>query len=48
MKKLVNVYVETVNGWELVFENISEELAIEIWRAGFKTGENKISIEDAE
>lgn len=48
MKKLVNVYVKTVNGWELVFKNIPEEQASEIWRAGFETGENKISIEDAE
>lgn len=47
MEKLVNVYVKTVNGWELVFENIPEEQASEIWRAGFKTGKNLFSIEKA-
>lgn len=46
-KYKANVYAETVNGWELVFENIPEEQAIEIWRAGFRTGKNKFSIETA-
>lgn len=45
MNELVNVYVETKNGWELLFENIPEDIALEIWRAGFKTGENRFSIE---
>ena len=43
--ELVNVYVETKNGWELLFENIPEDVALEIWRAGFKTGKNRFSIE---
>ena len=48
MKKsveLVNVYAKTTNGWELLYEDISEDIATDIWRAGFRTGENKISIE---
>ena len=43
--ELVNVYVKTANGWELLYKDISEDIATDIWRAGFKTGENKISIE---
>lgn len=45
MNKLVNVYVKTDDGWMLIYKDISEDIALEIWRAGFKTGENKISIE---
>lgn len=45
MNELVNVYVKTANGWELVFKDISEDIALGIWKAGFKTGDNKISIE---
>lgn len=45
MKELVNVYAKTEDGWKLVFEDISEDIALEIWMAGFKTGKNKISIE---
>ena len=44
MEELVSVYVETEEGWTLLFEDISEDIALEIWKAGFKTGENKISI----
>lgn len=44
--ELVNVYAKTENGWELVFQDIPEDLAIEIWHAGFKTGENRFSIEN--
>ena len=45
MNELVNVYVETEDGWKLLFEDIPEDVALKIWRAGFETGENKISIE---
>ena len=43
--ELVDVYVKTSNGWELLYKDISEDIAIDIWRAGFRTGTNKISIE---
>ena len=43
--ELVNVYAKTANGWELLYKDISEDIATEIWRAGFRTGDNKISIE---
>lgn len=46
--RLVNVYAETTEGWKLVFENISEDQALEIWKAGFATGHNKFSIETEE
>ena len=46
MSKLVDVYVKTADKWELLYEDIPEDIASEIWRAGFKTGENKISIDD--
>ena len=45
MKNLVDVYVKTTDGWELLYEDISEDIALDIWRAGFRTGQNKISIE---
>lgn len=45
MSELVNVYAKTEDGWMLVFKDIPEDIASEIWKAGFKTGENKISIE---
>ena len=45
MNELVNVYVETKDGWKLLFEDIPEDVALKIWRAGFETGENKFSIE---
>ena len=45
MNELVNVYAKTANGWELIYKDISEDIALNIWRAGFRTGENKISIE---
>ena len=41
--KLMDVYVETANGWYLLYKDIPEDIALEFWRAGFKTGENKIS-----
>ena len=46
MKKLVDVYVKTADKWEMLYENISEDIALEIWKAGFKTGESKFSIDD--
>lgn len=45
MIELVNVYVETEDGWKLLYKDIPEDIALRIWRAGFQTGENKISIE---
>lgn len=44
-EELVDVYVETESGWELLFEDIPEDIALKVWKAGFQTGENKISIE---
>ena len=43
--ELVNVYAKTANGWELLYKDISEDIATDIWRAGFRAGDNKISIE---
>ena len=43
--ELVNVYVKTANGWELLYKDIPEDIATDIWRAGFRTGKNNISIE---
>lgn len=45
MSELVNVYAKTENGWELVFQDIPEGIALEIWKAGFQTGKNRISVE---
>ena len=45
MNELVNVYIKTTDGWELLYKDIPEDIALNIWRAGFRTGENKISIE---
>ena len=45
MSDLVDVYVKTTNGWELIYKDIPENIALNIWKAGFKTGENNISIE---
>ena len=46
--ELVNVYVKTANGCELLYKDISEDIALEFWKIGFKTGENKILIERKE
>ena len=43
--ELVDVYAKTVNGWELLYKDIPEDIATEVWSAGFRTGENNISIE---
>lgn len=45
MNELVDVYVKVADGWELLYEDISEDIALGIWKSGFRTGENKISIE---
>ena len=42
---LVDVYVKTTDKWELLYKDVPEDIASQIWLAGFKTGENKISIE---
>lgn len=48
MKK-VNLYAKNVNNeWVLIFNDINEDEALNIWEAGFKTGENRFSIEDSE
>ena len=48
MKK-VDLYARSVNGeWVLLFKDINEDEALKIWKAGFKTGENRFSIEDDE
>ena len=43
--KLVDVYAKTVEGWMLIYKDIPEDIATDIWVAGFRTGENNISIE---
>ena len=43
--ELVDVYVKTADKWELLYKDIPENIATELWLAGFKTGQNKISIE---
>jgi hypothetical protein len=45
MEELFNVYAKTEDGWKLVYKDIPEDIALEIWRAGFKTGVNNISVE---
>ena len=45
MNELVDVYAKTEEGWALIYRDIPEDIALGIWKAGFKTGENKISIE---
>ena len=45
MNELVDVYAKTEDGWKLVFKDIPEDIALGIWKSGFRTGENKISIE---
>ena len=45
MNELVNVYAKTEDGWKLLYKDIPEDIATDIWRAGFRTGQNKVSIE---
>lgn len=40
----VYVYIDSLKKWELLYSQIPEKVASDIWSAGFKTGENKISI----
>ena len=46
--ELVDVYAKTEEGWMLIYKDIPEDIATEIWRAGFKTGKNNISIDCAD
>ena len=43
--EIVDVYVNIADKWELLYKDVSEDIALNIWKAGLKTGENKISIE---
>ena len=43
--ELVDVYAKTAEGWMLIYKNIPEDIATDIWLAGFRTGQNNISIE---
>ena len=45
MKNLVDVYAKTAEGWMLIYKDIPEDIASDIWLAGFKTGQNNISID---
>lgn len=48
-EKLVDLLAKTASGkWEVIFTQIPESQATEIWRAGFATGENRFSIETEE
>ena len=46
--ELVDVYAKTVEGWMLIYKDIPEDIATDIWRAGFRTGQNNISIDCAD
>ena len=46
--KLVDVYAKTAEGWMLIYKNIPEDIATDIWVAGFRTGQNNISIDCAD
>ena len=48
MSNLVDVYAKTTEGWMLVYKDIPEDIALDIWLAGFRTGENKISIDSGD
>ena len=48
MNKLVDVYAKTAEGWMLVYKDIPEDIALDIWSAGFRTGKNNISIDCAD
>ena len=48
MKNLVDVYAKTIEGWMLIYKDIPEDIALDIWRAGFRTGQNNISIDCAD
>ena len=46
--ELVDVYAKTADGWKLLYKDIPEDIATELWRVGFRTGQNNISIERKE
>ena len=48
MNNLVDVYAKTVEGWMLIYKDIPEDIATDIWVAGFRTGQNNISIDCAD
>ena len=43
--ELVDVYAKTAEGWMLIYKDIPEDIATDIWVAGFRTGQNNISID---
>ena len=43
--ELVDVYAKTAEGWMLIYKDIPEDIALDIWMAGFRTGQNNISID---
>lgn len=45
---LVDVYAKTADGWMLIYKDIPEDIALNIWLAGFRTGQNNISIDSAD
>ena len=46
-EELVDLLAKTVDGqWVKIFENIPESQAVDIWHAGFVTGQNIFSIEN--
>ena len=48
MNNLVDVYAKTVEGWMLIYKDIHENIASDIWLEGFRTGQNNISIDCAD
>ena len=48
MNNLVDVYAKTTEGWMLIYKDIPEDIALDIWKAGFMTGQNNISIDCAD
>ena len=48
MNNLVDVYAKTEDGWALLYKDVPEDIALDIWVAGFRTGQNNISIDSAD
>ena len=48
MNNLVDVYAKTEDGWALIYKDIPEDIALDIWAVGFRTGQNNISIDCAD
>ena len=46
--EFVDVYAKTAEGWMLIYKDIPEDIATDIWLAGFRTGQNNISIDCAD